>query len=67
MGDLTVSRIRSPVNLASLIPDLEIMVQLDLVMMDLELEVFTKHHAGGVGLHYLVVRAEVKGEFGAEY
>ena len=52
MGDLIVSRMRSPADSASLIPDLEIMVQLDLVIMDLDLEVIIKHHAGGVGWHY---------------
>ena len=67
MGDPTISCIRSPADLTSLIPDLAIMVQLDLVMMDLELEVAIKHHVGGIGWHYSVVRAEVKGEFGAEY
>ena len=67
MGDPTVSRMRSLVDSVSLIPDLEIMVQLDLVMMDLELEVAIKHRAGGVGCYYSVVRAEGKGEFGAEY
>ena len=66
-GDPTVSRIRSLTNLASLIPDLTIMVQLDLVMMDLELEVAIRDHAGGVGWHYSVVRAEGEGEFGVEY
>ena len=58
------SRIRSPADLASLIPDLEIMVQLDLGMMDLELEVAIKHHTRGIGWHYSVVRAEVEGKFG---
>ena len=67
MGDSTVSHIRSSTDLASLILDLEIMVQLDLVMMDLELEVAIKHHTRGIGWHYSVVKAEVEGEFGAEY
>ena len=67
MGDPTVSRIRSSVDLASLIPDLAIMVQLDLVMMDLDFEVIIKHRAGGAGWHYSVVRAEGEGEFGTEY
>ena len=66
IGDSTVSYIRSPVDWASLIPVLEIMVQLDLVMMDLELEVIIKHCARGVGWHYSIVRAEVEGEFGVE-
>ena len=43
------------------------MVQLDLVMMDLELEVAIKHHVGGVGWYYLVVRDEGEDEFGAKY
>ena len=60
MGDLTVSRIRSPVDLA-------IMVQLDLVMMDLELEVDIKHCIGGIGWNYSVVKAEGEGEFGAYF
>ena len=46
MGDPTVRSTRSSVDLASLIPDLEIMMELDLVMMDLELEVAIKHRAG---------------------
>ena len=36
MGDPTVISIRSSTNLASLIPDLAIMVKLDLVMMNLD-------------------------------
>ena len=36
MGDLTIRRIRSPVDLASLISDLAIMVKLDLEMMNLD-------------------------------
>ena len=48
--------------MASLIPDLAIMVQLDLVMMDLELGVTIKHHIGGVGWNYLVVRVKGEGE-----
>ena len=67
MGDPTVSCIRSPTDLASLIPDLATKVQLDLVMMDLELEAIIKHRVGGVSWHYSVVRAEVEDEFGAEY
>ena len=46
MGDPTVRSIRSPVDLVSLIPDLGIMMKLDLVMMDLKLEVAIKHRAG---------------------
>ena len=46
MDDLTIRSIRSSVDLASLLPDLEIMMKLYLVMMDLELEVAIKHHAG---------------------
>ena len=41
--DLTVRSIISPTDLASLLPDLAIMMKLDLVMMDLELEVAIKH------------------------
>ena len=67
MGDPTISRIRSPTDLASLIPDLAIMVQLYLVMMCLELEVAIKYCVGGVGWHYSVVRAKVEGEFSAYY
>ena len=67
MGDPTVRSIRSSADLVSLIPDLAIMVQLDLVMMDLELEVAIKHRARGVGWHYSVVRAEGEGEFGTKY
>ena len=67
MVDPTISRISSSVDLASLIPNLAIMVQLDLVMMDLELEVIIKHCVGGIGWNYSVVRAEVEGEFGVEY
>ena len=67
MGDLTISHIRSLVDLASLIPDLAIMVQLDSVMMDLDFKVIIKHRVRGVGWHYLVVRVEGEGEFGAEY
>ena len=58
MGDPNVRSIRSPTDLASLIPDLAIMVQLDLVMMDLEFEVIIKHRAGGVGWHYSVGRSQ---------
>ena len=65
MGDLTFSCIRSPMDLASLIPDLATKVQLDLVMMDLELEAIIKHRVGGVGWNYSVVRDEVEGELGA--
>ena len=36
MGDSTVRRIISSVDLASLIPDLEIMVKLGLVLMNLD-------------------------------
>ena len=43
MDDLTVRSIRSPMDLASLLPDSAIMMKLDLVMMDLELEVAIKH------------------------
>ena len=67
MGDPIVTSIRSPVDLVSLIPNLAIMVQLDLVMMDLDFEVIIKHRMGGIGWHYSIVRAEGKGEFGAEY
>ena len=49
MGDLAVRSIRSLVDLASLIPSLEIMMKLYLVMMDLELEVAIKHHVGCIG------------------
>ena len=65
MGDSTISCIRSSTDLASLIPDLAIMVQLDLVMMDLDFEVTIKHRAGSVGWNYSVVRVEGEGEFGA--
>ena len=63
MGDLTIRSIRSLMDLASLILDLAIMMNLDLVMMDLELEVAIKHHAGCIRWHSLVARAEVEGEF----
>ena len=66
-GDPTVRSIRSPVNFTSLIADLAIMMKLDLVMMDLELEVAIKHCVGCIGWNYLVARAEVEGEFYAEY
>ena len=49
MDDLTIRSIRWLVDLASLLPDLEIMMKLYLVMMDLELEVAIKHHAGCIG------------------
>ena len=67
MGDPIVSCIISLMDLASLVPDLAIMVYLDLVMMDLELEVIIKHRAGGVGCHYSIVKAELEGEFCVEY
>ena len=67
MGDPTVSHMRSPVDSVSLIPDLAIMVQLDLVMMDLELEVDIKHCIGGIGWNYSVLKAEGEGEFGAYF
>ena len=63
MGDLTVRSIRSLMDLASLIPDLAIIMKLDLVMMDLELEVAIKHCTGCVGWHYSVATVEVEGEF----
>ena len=51
MGDVTVRSIRLPMDLASLIPDLAIMMKLVLVMIDLELEVAIKHHAGCIRWH----------------
>ena len=67
MGDPTVRSIRSLMDLASLIPDLVIMMKLDLVMMDLKLEVAIKHRVVCVKLPYSAARVEVEGEFGAEY
>ena len=52
MDDPTIRSIRSLVDLASLLPDLVIMMKLDLVMMDLELEVAIKHYAGCIGWNY---------------
>ena len=49
MDDPTIRLIRSSMDLESLLPNLEIMMKLYLVMMDLELEVAIKHHAGCVG------------------
>ena len=63
MGDPTVRRIRSPADLASLTPNLEIMMKLYLVMMNLQLEVAIKHCLVCVIWHYSVVRAEREGEF----
>ena len=57
MYDPTVRSIISSTNLASLQPDLEIMMKLDLVMMDLELEVAIKHRVGCVGWHYSVAKS----------
>ena len=67
MGDLTVRSIRSPVDLVALLPDLAIMMKLDLVMMDLELEVAIKNRVGCIKWNYLVARAEVEGEFYVDY
>ena len=67
MDDLNIRSIRSPVDLVSLLPDLEIMMNLDLVMMDLELEVAIKHHVGCVKWHHSVAKVEVEGELCAEY
>ena len=57
MSDQVVRSIGSLEDLVSLIPDLEIMMKLDLVMMDLELEVAIKHYAGCIGWHFSVARA----------
>ena len=62
MIESIVRGVRLPVDLASLIPDLEIMMKLDLVMMNLELEVAIKHRAGCVRWNYSVARAEIEGE-----
>ena len=67
MVDMTIRSIRSMMDLASLIPDLAIIMKLDLVMMDLELEVAIKHRLGCVRWHYLVPRVEVEGEFCVDY
>ena len=57
MGDLTVRSIRSLADLASLLLDLGIMMELDLVMMDFELELAIKHHVGCIRWHCLVVKS----------
>ena len=67
MEDLTIRHIISLADSASLIPDLAIMVRLDSVMMDLDFEVIIKHHIGGVGCNFSIVRAEGEGEFGTKY
>ena len=67
MGDPTIRSIRSPMDLVSLTPNLEIMMKLDLVMMDLELEVAIKHRIGCIRWNYSVARAEIQGEFYVEY
>ena len=54
MSDPTVRSIISSMDLASLIPDLEIIMKFNLVMMDLELEVAIKHRAGCIRWHYSV-------------
>ena len=46
MSDLTVRRVRSSVDLASLIPNLAIMVRIDFAMMNFGLEVAIKQHVG---------------------
>ena len=48
MSDPTVRGVRSPTNLASLIPDLAIMVRIDLAMMKFGLEMAIKRCAGCV-------------------
>ena len=48
MGDPTVRSIRSSTNLVSLIPDLAIMVRIDLAMMNFGLEVAIKQCTGCV-------------------
>ena len=63
MADMTVRSIRSMMDLVSLIPDLAIIMKLDLVMMDLELEVAIKHCTGCIGWHYSVATVELGGEF----
>ena len=44
MSDLTTRRVRLSVDLVSLIPDLAIMVRIDLAMMNFGLEVTIKQH-----------------------
>ena len=56
MNDPTIRSIRSLADLASLLPNLAIMMKLYLVMMDLELEVAIKHYVGCVRWHYLVAK-----------
>ena len=58
MGDPTIRSIRSLTDLASLIPDLEIMMNLYLVMMDLELAVAIKHRARCIKWNYLVAKSK---------
>ena len=45
MSDLTIRRVRSLVDLASLIPNLSIMVRIDLSMLNFGLEVAIKQRA----------------------
>ena len=56
MGDPTVRSIRSSADLVSLLPDLAIIMKLDLVMRDLELEVAIKHRARCIGWHCSVAK-----------
>ena len=51
MDDPTVRSIRSLADLVPLLPNLEIMMKLDLVMMDLELEVAIKYRMRCIGWH----------------
>ena len=53
----TVRSIISSADLASLLPDLAIMMKLDLVMMDLELEVAIKHCVGCIRWHCSVAKS----------
>ena len=48
MSDLTVRRVRSSMDLASLIPNLAIMVRIDLAIMNFGLEVTIKQCTGCV-------------------
>ena len=63
MSDLTIRRVRSLVDFASLIPDLAIMVRIDLAMMNFGLEVAIKQHVGCVRMELF---SSVRRDYGVE-